>query len=130
MSLRSRVDRLQRLCEGVGPEPVRCATCRAPVPSVPMALCLSWEEGLVTLPDPSRACAECGANPPGPWRVALDPSSGEPQEGGPALILLQGDDDPRWTLREWLDRHAGRSFGPGLDAYFAWRRAAAAKRAK
>jgi len=125
MSLRSRVDHLQRLSEDVRREPLPCGTCGAPAGLT--FLFLTWEEGLCNTPDASHPCAECGADPPGSRRVVPDSSSGAP---GPGLVLLNHDGDPDWTLLEWLERHAGRSFGTALDAYFARRRTEAAKRAE
>jgi len=114
MSLRSRLRHLERLSESVRREPLPCGTCGAPAGFA--LLLMSWEEGVQGAPDAARSCPECASDPPGRQRVVPDPSSAAQL----CLVLVGGKTS--WNLRDWLQRHAGRSFGPALDALFARRR--------
>ena len=61
-------------------------------------------------------CSTCGCAGGGVAGIAFDPETGPVGPRQP-LVCTTGI-----SLDEWLEKHAGRSFGTHLDPWFQWMR--------
>ena len=90
MDLNRRLNRIEKLAADIRPNPNRCQTCRAPIPSIPSMICLrsdgSISPGSIVCP-PER-CPECG----GYGGVSATPYNRETGKLRGKIVVLSDDD--------------------------------------
>jgi hypothetical protein len=110
MSFATRLARVGRLAGILSARPPRCPSCRSPLPSVPTTVVLA-QDGLMFNTSPCRTYGGAGG---GEYGIPFDPELGPIGNRQPVICLAGG------PLKEWLVRHADRTFGTHLDPYYAW----------
>ena len=112
MSFSTRITRLEAKAKVLAAKPLRCPTCRSPIPCAPSSIFLV-EDGLMFQTSP---CETCGGPGGGGLAIPFDPELG-PIGSRQPMIAVAGI-----TLTDWLERHEGRRFGTHLDPFFDWLR--------
>ncbi len=107
MSLRRRMDRLERLLGSLSSASEYCPSCGAPSPCVPSVVVL--DEAGVYEPEgalePCSLCAASGTVTP------ISPGTGHPTR--PVKLILMGV-----RLEDWLVRHAEDDLPAPLECWF------------
>ena len=105
MSLRTRLDKLERQAESVRLQQALCSTCMAPIPSVPETVLLG-EFGIYAWKPPCAECSGLG----GEGAIGFERRAGALLRPVKAMCLTL-------SLKDWYALHGCRSFGQPYDRF-------------